>query len=348
MIWTRAIQFGFLKLRGRVFLTAVLYLAILLASTIALRPLVNGFHAAFDESPAAADFFTGGGLDLLAELGVNQPAFWAAGFSLLLPVLLLYLVLGLFLTAGLYGVAAGEGRPAWRALLPEAMRLFWPFLGLLLLNIVFWAVVSIFAGLGVAAFWHGFKDATDSGIHWHLFLVTLGLAALLLTLFRNSVGFSQARYAVVGGGEGLGRCFLRALSFTFRRFVPVNGLTLLFNVLRGTGAILCLFVLSPGFGTFSARLLTALLLQAVFLWAAFLRVAEAGAQVEYQRGFREPVAVREPGPDKAEPTPEAGPVPEPGPVPAAEPPVVVESPPAGGNADEVAANLAVDSGPGGT
>ena len=310
MLWVKALREGFLGGRGKGLATLLFYGAALVLSTVALRPIGAGFDRALSSSPAAADLLAGRGLDLLAELGINQPGLWAAAFSVLGWGLLLHLVASLYITAGAYGVAAsGDSRPL-SAFWSRAWSNVLPFAGLFALNLIVWAVIIGILAVPVLVVGHGLKESNDPGPAFRLFIVELAILAVVGNLFRNSVGYAQARYALTGGAEGFGRCFLRAFAFTFRRFVPVNLVTWIVNLLRVCTMGLAVFVLSPGYATGGKALGTALLLQAGFFVMAFLRVAEIGAQVAYQRSFLEtpPPAVEAPAPPPPAVRPEPAPL----------------------------------------
>lgn len=297
-----AIRQGFFGGRGKGLATALFYLATLLLGTFAISPLRAGFHAALDRYPDAARFLTGSGMDLLAETVLHQPAMWAAGFAELRWMLLAQFVIVLLLTAGAYSIAArgGDG-PVWRAFWPGAARYVLPFAGLFFLNLVVWAALGSVVALALFGVHLRIKDLTDPGPAWHFFLVSAAVVGLVLNLFRNSVGYSQARYVLTEGREGMGRCFIRAFAFTFRRFIPVNVLTWLINVVRAGAVFFLVFVLSPGYATGGKIFATALLYQLGFLAVCYLRVGEIGAQVAYQRSFLEPA------PPEAEPEPPRAP-----------------------------------------
>lgn len=283
MLWMKALRNGFTGGRGKALASLLFYGAALVLSTIALRPLSAGFDAALMRSPAAADLLAGRGADLLAELGMNQPGLWAAAFSVLGWGLLLHLFASLYVTAGTYGVAAHEDLRPSRTFWSRAWGNLLPFAGLFALNLIAWAVVLAVLALPFFAIGHGFRDSTDPGPAFKLFIVELVVLAVVINLFRNSVGYAQARYALTEGGEGVGKCFLRSFAFALRRFVPVNLLTWTVNVLRAGTMALAIGVLSPGYATGGRALATAMLLQAAFFIMAFLRVAEIRAQVAYQR-----------------------------------------------------------------
>jgi hypothetical protein len=283
--WIRSIGSGFLRGRGKAVATLLFFGSAWLFSTLALRPMSVGLHRALDEAPAAKDFLSSGGIDLWVELLMRQPASVSGGLSLLLPMLALYALLGLYLTAGLYGFAASQEGHVWRAFFERARRFFVPFALGFLMNLVFWALVTGIFALGAVGLGRVLKDATDPAVQWRLFLMNAVLLSILLNYFRGSVGFFQARYALTEGREGLGRCFLGSLSFAFKRLIPVNALTWFFTVLHVLVLWLAVFALSPGYATAGKWVATALLLQAGYLALAFLRVAEARSQVEYTRGF---------------------------------------------------------------
>ena len=283
MNWVLSIRAGFLKGRGKAWAAFLLFASSWLFSTLALRPMSVGLHQGLDRAPAAKEFLGGGGVDLWFEMLMRQSAFFSGGMSLLMPMLLLYALLGLYLTAGLYGFAASQEGPAVRTFFERARRLFAPFALGLLMNLVFWAVVTGVLVLGMLGLWRGFKDATDPAVHWRLILMDAAILAIFVNLFRGSTGFFQARYALTEGREGLGRCFLASLAFALKRFVPVNALTWLFTLLHVLVLWLAVFALSPGYATPSRWFATAFLLQFGYFVLAFLRVAEARSQVEYAR-----------------------------------------------------------------
>lgn len=283
MIWARSIAAGFSTGQGKALGSALLFGSTWLFSTLALRPLSRGLHEAFDRAPAARDLLDGGGVDLWAEMGSRQPAFFSSGFSPLLPMLLLCLAAALYVTAGVYGQAARPAEPAWRTFFLRANRFVLPFAAGLLLNALVWgAAFALLAG-GLLGLGHAFEGSTDPGVGFRLVLLDLAAAALLVEVFRGSVGFFQARYALTDGGEGLGRSFLRALRFVVKRFVPVLSMTLFFALLKLLALWLALFALSPGYESGGRGALTALLMQAGYFAVAFLRIAEARSQVEYTR-----------------------------------------------------------------
>lgn len=303
MLWIKALRNGFTGGRGKALAALLFYGAALVLSTIALRPLAAGFDRALFRFPAAADLLTGHGVDLLAELGMNQPGLWAAAFSVLGWGLLLHFVVSLYVTAGTYGVAAHEDVRPSRTFWSRARGNFLPFLGLFALNLIAWIVITVILAIPFIAMGRGFRESTDPGPAFKLFIAELVVLAVIINLFRNSVGYAQARYALTEGSEGFGRCFLRSFAFVLGRFVPVNLLTWTVNILRACTMVLAVHVLSPGYATGGRAFATALLLQAAFFIMAFLRVAEIRAQVAYQREHlpaAAPVSVR------AETSPEEG------------------------------------------
>ena len=290
MEWARAIGNGLFRGRGKALGTLLIWGSGFLLATIALNPMRRGFHSLFDKAPASRALLGGGGLDTLFDSGMHQPAFWSAATAMLPYMILLAVVVGLVLMSGVYAQAA-EGSGSWRAFWRGAAANVLPFTALLLLNLLLWAVVGLGVGILFAAAWHGVRDTMDPARPWHLFWITLWSALIVVNLFRNSLGFSQARWVLTGGAEGVARCFLRSVAFTFRRFVPVNLMTWTLNLVRAGAMILAVFTLSPGYGTTGRWLATAALLQGGFLFAAYLRVGEARAQVSYARAFLEPATV---------------------------------------------------------
>jgi len=281
MLWMKALQTGFLGGRGKAWTTVLFYLEGLLLSALALAPLSRGFHAALDRYPAASDFRTGGGVDLLGELAMNQPGLWAAAFGILGLVLLLHIPLSLFLTTGAYGLAAQDQERPLREFWGLSGRSFLPFVALFFLNLLLWAIPLAVAGVILFGIGKALGEGGDAGKTFAFFWVELTIMAVLVNLLRNSIGYTQARYALAGAPEGLGRCLLKGAAFSLKRFIPVNLITWICNGLRALALALGISVLSPGYATDGKAWVTALLLQAALFTAAFVRVAEIRAQVAY-------------------------------------------------------------------
>ena len=206
----------------------------------------------------------------------------------MLPYLVLFsIVLGLLLMAGVYAQAS-EKTVGWRSFWRGAADNVLPFLALFLFNLVLWVIVGLGVGIFLGAAWHGVYGSMDPARPWHLFWISLWTVLFVLNLFRNSVGYGQARWVLIGREEGMGLCFVRSVVFTFRRFVPVNVVTWLFNAARAGVMVLAVFTLSPGYESTGRWFTTAVMLQAGFLVVAYLRVAEARSQVAYSRHFLSP------------------------------------------------------------
>jgi len=281
MLWLKALQTGFLGGRGKAWTTVLFYAEGLLLSALALAPLSRGFHAALDRYPAASDFRTGGGLDLLAELGMNQPGLWAAAFGALGLALLLHIPLSLFLTSGAYGLAARDRVRPLREFWGLSGSSFLPFVALFFLNLLLWAIPLAVVGVILFGVGKALGEGGDAGKGYVFFWLELTIMAVLMNLLRNSIGYTQARYALTGAPEGLGRCLLQGAAFSLKRFIPVNLITWICNALRALAVTLGIVVFSPGYATEGKAWVTALLLQAALLAAAFVRVAEIRAQVAY-------------------------------------------------------------------
>lgn len=267
---------------------AVLYLAGLLFSTAAMAPFRAALHARLDASPAAAGLLKGD-LSLFLELFMSEKGMDAAAFGGLLPLLLLFVPVVLFLQGAIYVQAVQEQREGkfWRPFLDGGARAFLPFLGLVLLNLVLYLLAAVLPALGIVGLARGLKEAEDPRVDVLLLLLGGIVGGLLFVLARNGAGFARARRALLPEGEPLGRAFLRSTAFTFRRFLPVTGLGLFFVLARWIWLWLFAFVLSPGTASPVGAAATVLLLQAGFAGTALLRVAEARAQVAYLRPFVE-------------------------------------------------------------
>jgi hypothetical protein len=281
MLWLKALQTGFFGGRGKAWTTVLFYAEGLLLSALVLAPLSKGFHAALDRYPAASDFRMGGGLDLLGELALNQPGLWAAAFGALGLILLLHVPLSLFLTTGAYGLAVRDRERPLREFWGLSGRSFLPFVALFFLNLLLWAIPLAVAGVILFGVGKALGEGGDAGKAYAFFWLELVIIAVLANLLRNSIGYTQARYALAGAPEGLGRCLLKGAAFSLKRFIPVNLITWICNALRALALALGIFVLSPGYATEGKAWVTALLLQAALFAAAFVRVAEIRAQVAY-------------------------------------------------------------------
>lgn len=286
MKWIEAVKDGFLCGRRGILGAGLFYLEALLLSSLALAPLAKGLHGVLDGAPTAGPIAGGGGVDLLLETVINQPGMWAAGFGNVGTAFILHIVLALLLTAGVTGLMAQkpEGRP-WRDLWQNAATLFFPFAGLLLLNLLLLAAVGILPALAIAGLGKAFEDSTSPMVFWGRIGGGLVVALLLLAVFKGSLGFTQARRALSGGSEGFGRCFLRGAGFSLRKFVPSLGFTVLFLALRMAAFSGLYWAVAPGYGTAGKAFLSALLLQLAFAAQAYIRTAEISAQVSYLRSW---------------------------------------------------------------
>ncbi len=225
-------------------------------------------------------------MDLLLETVINQPGMWAAGFGNLGTAFILHLVLALVLTAGVTGLMAqGPAGNPWRSLWANAAALFFPFAGLLFLNLLLLVVVGILPSLAIVGLGKAFEDSTSPVVFWGMIGGELAVALLLLAVFKGSLGFTQARRALNRGLEGFGRCFLKGAGFSFRKFVPSLGFTVLFLALRMATFSGLYWAVAPGYGTAGKAFVSALLLQLAFAAQAYIRTAEITAQVSYLRSW---------------------------------------------------------------
>ncbi len=296
---TRALERGFTSGREKLFGTLALFATALVGAQVASGPLRAAFHAALDPYPASRELLGGGGVDLLAELGLHQPGLFGGAFGAFLPALLGAAALSLFFGAGLYASAA---RPAaeeekaaiWRTFWALAARNVLPMALVVLLNLLAWGLVSVLVFLPLVGVAMRLKDATDPGALWNLFCVELCAAWVLFGLYRASSGFGRAWYALAGGNPA--KAFLRGFAFSLRTSPVTAPLTWLFAAIRI--ALLALAVkAAPGHVSAGAAVATFLFLEAAFFSGAFLRVAEIRTQVAYLALKREaPAAVPAPPP----------------------------------------------------
>ncbi|MGC8764203.1 MAG: hypothetical protein ACP5VN_11360 [Acidobacteriota bacterium] len=301
-----ALKAAFSWNRRALYAGLLLYGATFLFGSVALSPLRAALHALLDTAPAAAGL-SGGDLSLLSELFMLEKGLGPAAFGALPLLLLLFLPVVLFLQGAVYAQAARETQEEkfWHPFLEGGSRVFLPFLGLVLLNLVFYLLVAIPPALALAGIHRGLKEATDPRTGVFLLVLYGAVGGLLFVMARNGAGFARAHRALRPAGEPLGRAFLRSTAFTFRRFLPVTALGLFFVAARWLWLFFFALVLNPGTATAGRAAAAALLLQAGYLGTALLRVAEARAQVAYLRPFLDgeapPAAAPSPPPPPAEP-----------------------------------------------
>ncbi len=282
MTLAQAVKVGVIQGRGKLLSAAVLYGAPLVSSLLAVAPLRSGLHAAFDRYPAAAELMNGGGIDLLAETGLRQPAFWAAGFALFLPALLLSLLLGLWGQGGVYAVAASHDSAdsPWKKIWPAATKILPRLLVVVLLNAIVWGVAAVLAAIPFAVLHARFKENTDPGPSWHLFIAELAAIVILWNLASASCGFAKAATALRLGEGNPAKAFLAGLKFSIKRFLQAETLTWTFFMLRAGLLALC-FAALPLAVTLGGNAMKWLTFQAALFAMAFLRVAEMRSQVAY-------------------------------------------------------------------
>lgn len=263
-----------------------LYGATCLFGAAALAPLRAALHARLDRAPAAAGLLEGD-LSLLSEFFMSQKGLGAAAFGPVPLLLLFFVPVVLFLQGALYAQAADEAEEEKfrRPFLEGGMRVFLPFLGLVLLNLILYLLMAVLPILALLGIHRGLRESTDPRTNGLLLLLTAAVGGALFLLARNGAGFARAWRALRPQEEPLGRAFLRSTAFTFRRLFPVTALGGLFVAARWVWLGLFALVLSPGTATSGRTAATALLLQAGFLGTALLRVGEARAQVAYLRPF---------------------------------------------------------------
>jgi hypothetical protein len=277
----RALKNGFLFRKADLLAAALLYASALLFGTLALLPARAVLHALLDPSPEAAKL-PGGDLGVLAEAMMKVPEGSAAAFGIVPILLLLFLPVALFLSAGVYSQAArgGEVRP-WADFWSGAARNFWPFLGLVLLNGILFLFVGLLPGLTLAGTSHALEEATDPAWDVRLAWAFAVVGGVWFVAARNGAGLARVRRAVLGPTEGLGPCFLASTKFAFRRFLPLTLLGAAFVAARWAAVWGGGVWLSAGHGSPARTAVTVLLLQAGFFAAALLRVAEARTQAAY-------------------------------------------------------------------
>jgi|WetSurMetagenome_2_1015567.scaffolds.fasta_scaffold16921_3 hypothetical protein len=311
MRWINAIKDGLFCGRRGILGACIFYLEALLLSSLALAPLASGLHRVLDEAPTAAPLARGVGVDRLLETAINQPGLWSAGFGNMGVAFLLHLGLALLITAGATGLIARapEGSP-WRAFWREASGLFFPFAGLFLMSLLLLVAVGILPSLLVAGLGKALKESVSPTAFWGVLSGWVIVFLLLLAVFKGATGFTQARRALGGGAEGLGRCFLAGAKFSLKKFVPSFGFTALFLVLRMATFSGFYWAVAPGYGTAGSAFVSALLLQLAFAAQAYIRVAEIAAQVSYLKasgGAYVPPAERAQPPVETPAEPEASP-----------------------------------------
>ncbi len=293
MTLVKAIREG-LGGKGKLASAIMLFCVPLALSFLAGSPLRSGLHAAFDRYPASKELLNGGGLDLLAETGLRQPAFWAAGFSLFLPMLLFSLLLGLWAQAGAYSLALPEAAEnPWRRIWPAATKLLPKFLLVATLNAILWGVVAVLAAMPFAALNFRFKENTDPGPGWHLFLAEIVALAIFWNIASAAGGCAKAATVLRIGGGNVAKSYLAGLKFSLRKFAQVEAMTWGFFALR-LAAFAATVLAFPIAVTYGGAVMKWLLFQMAIFAMAFLRVAEMRSQVAYLAGSQpEPAPVKE-------------------------------------------------------
>lgn len=253
---------------------SLFWIAGLLPTWIAAHPFAAGLHTAMDASPVAKEIASGGGMDLLAELGMRQPGLFGAGFSMALVAGAASLLLALYLTAGAYGHAAEPLGPAWRRFWSQGARMFFPGLAVLLLNGLAWGIIGAiplfsFIGAGVAL-----KESTDPAVDLNLLLGEVAAFLILLVCFRATAGFGRAWYALAAGKVNAAKSFLSGLRFALRRTLQVQPVTWGFLIARWGLIALAAWKLSPGYASDGAIVGSFVIAQIGFFAAGYLRVAE--------------------------------------------------------------------------
>ena len=281
----KSLFFGIRLGKAAIVAALVLYLATFIFSSLAQLPLNRGFHGALDEVPTASGLATDDRLDIFIEMIHINPSLLNVGLLGIVTWTLLFIPVALFLLAGVYAQAAGASEGVIRGLWRGGVKFFLPFALLFLFNLVVLGIMVVLIVLFLAAVAIYSSDNYDSTLMMPLLALRVVFAALLLNLWRNSVGYSQAHYVLRGEIDGLGRSFLKGFLFSLRRLIPVNILTWLYNGLRGLSMYLFAVILWSGYAATGAWFKTALFLQIAFLLCALARVAEVRTQVDYLRRF---------------------------------------------------------------
>jgi len=305
-----------LKPGREVFLPMLLFWLVgLVPAWLGTGPMRSGLHAVLDNSPVAAEISSGGGLDLLGELGMHQPGLWAAGFAFFIPALLLSLVLSLFVASGTYARAASPEGSVWTRFWTQGARFFVPAAVVVLLNGILWGVVALLPGAVLGGIGMANKGTTDPGLSWTLFRTGIVCLLILVAFFEGGAGFGRAWCARAGKGANPARAFLKGLVFSLRHLPQTQSITWFYGALRLLAIAAPVVWLSPGFATEGAVVGSFVLTQMGFLVAAYLKSAEIRSQCEYlgelPAATEEVAAGTEPVPPVVEtPSPEVLPPPQ--------------------------------------
>jgi len=285
MAAVRAFLAGFRWDRRTLIGAAGLYLTALLFSTLALHPLQRGLHEDFDRAPEASRLAREESIALMMEVRRTSPSLVPSAFRGLMGYGLLQVPVTLLLLAGVYGTAVPSVLRQRRDFWKEARGHFPSFLGIAVLNLPVLAGVVGAGGLAVALGERLIEGRPDPRAGAGLFWLAIFLAAVLGTLWRNSVGYGRAYRVMTLGETSVLRCALEGLWFSVRRLLPVNLLAWSVHLLRGAAVAFLFFVLDYD-RTGDLRLWReGLGIQAFFMALACLRVVEARIHVAYLNAF---------------------------------------------------------------
>jgi hypothetical protein len=281
--------------RGRSLLPVALHLygAALAFAWVAAAPFSAAVHEALDGQPGARRLIADGGIEVIAELGRSSPALWPAALAGVLPLLLVFLPLSVFLAGGAYGLAAERPERPWSRFWLAGAKRFRVFVVLSALGAVYAVATGAIASGLIAGISAGARAVEGRWAYW----AAVGARAAVLLFAslhaRSVVGFALA-CREARPDERLLPGFGRSLAMCWRRLAATLGIGAAFVSLQALSAVAGLALArAAGEGGWVA----AAAAQAGWFGAAWLHAVEIRARIAYSASVAPSAAVRRPAED---------------------------------------------------
>jgi hypothetical protein len=218
-----------------------------------------------------------GGFTFLADIVRSQPGTLSLLFSLALFSALLFLLVSIFVSGGIYSVMVGEERTTLSNLIASSLENFFNMLKTFLMNILNWAVALLIPGVLLVVFLN-LRSLTCNETAWQIFTwVWIGITALVLT-FSTAI-YDLSRIFRLREERNVFYAFKQAILFTFSNKFCLLALFLMYAV-----SLIILFLIYFVFRYFLENLLYAFFLfivyQGFILVRYFLKTAVMCAEVQ--------------------------------------------------------------------
>jgi hypothetical protein len=112
--FARALGEGFRGGRAPLAAAAYLYAAALAFAWLAVAPGAAALHAALDGRPSAGRMISDGGLEVVEEMSRSGAALWPAAAGGVVPLVVVFILLGIVLAGGANGLAAARAERPFR------------------------------------------------------------------------------------------------------------------------------------------------------------------------------------------------------------------------------------------